>query len=994
MSSTSKKTSWEHGLWPHQIEAVNKIRKYIKSNSKGSALIRMPTGTGKSGIIAVVTQCFKDTPNSLVVVPGKYLKKQLEEDIKEKFWKTIGISPENFPKREVKSFLPSTIKEIPYKSRETNTIFICTIQTLQKIYSKEESKKIYDKLRKKISIVIFDEGHREPAPKWAKAVRNLKKPTILFSATPYRNDYKQFNIDPNYIFVYTYQQAVKNRYIREVEFHEAKYNSPENFVEELLKFYEKFKNNLNPDNNSEPRVIIRCKTNTDVNKIASILKQKGRKVIAIHDCFTNDKKDFHRRDVPNLRKADFTFWVHQYKLIEGVDDPRFRILAIYQPLKNAKQLVQQVGRIIRNPGQKERQKAYILTKPSDKQKDYWSGYLEYEKRNVRAESAPQQIFDEILRILPKYSYVKSNYRKRFDFNEKDLYKQFIYPLSANIYEIENTFSIQSLSKAIRKEWPDKDIDVRKEEIPDNNTVVFTYVKYGNSPILHNRYLFTYDIGFTIAHVSESYLFFYDTYGNSCSYLTKNTKKVNPDVLEHLFYGKGTRISEISLVNMDLGRHSIRRRTLHARSLEDTAPNLVDYANFVSTSCGYVRNKDKQQIQRYIGFTRAKISDHSAVYCKYKDYIKWLGSLAKIIKHGKKSPTLFNRFASLTNPPKDPTPINILLDIDDACKLFETTEGGKALYVDEVCREIKNGKFDLTANSNKYTVGITYDKNKKVYKLQSSKLKKAYTMKETEERRRVNLVAYLNLNQSFRIIPKTSGIIYAYSKFYKPNLPIAGKNTEFPLLSILNPIDKLENIHHEKEIKGPKDDKWEEGTLFHLIDNPSKGTELEQLGRADILVCDDMGTEIADFVVANTGEKRVVLIHAKAFKQTRSISASAFQEVCSQATKNLEIIHPLSDKKPSKLASWDKLWKGKVKRIRKGGANGQDVWGKIRTIIRDPSSSREVWIILGAGFSKGKFETELHKSNPKPQIIQIIYLLQSTWSAVSSIGAKFKIFCSP
>ena len=69
-------------------------------------------------------------------------------------------------------------------------------------------------------MIIVDEGHREPAPKWAESVRELKKPTVLFTATPCRNDHKMFNVDPDYVYTYSHHKAVNERYIREVKFYE------------------------------------------------------------------------------------------------------------------------------------------------------------------------------------------------------------------------------------------------------------------------------------------------------------------------------------------------------------------------------------------------------------------------------------------------------------------------------------------------------------------------------------------------------------------------------------------------------------------------------------------------------------------------------------------------------------------------------------------------------------------------------------------------------
>ena len=64
-----------------------------------------------------------------------------------------------------------------------------TIQALQQIHDDEAE---YAKLAGLFGTVLFDEGHREPAPQWARAARGLGARTILFSATPYRNDLKVF----------------------------------------------------------------------------------------------------------------------------------------------------------------------------------------------------------------------------------------------------------------------------------------------------------------------------------------------------------------------------------------------------------------------------------------------------------------------------------------------------------------------------------------------------------------------------------------------------------------------------------------------------------------------------------------------------------------------------------------------------------------------------------------------------------------------------------
>jgi superfamily II DNA or RNA helicase len=207
------------------------------------------------------------------------------------------------------------------QTEDENTIFICTIQALQDIHIYD--KVSYNKLKERISLVVVDEGHREPAPEWAKAVRELNKPTVLFTATPYRNDHKIFDVDKRFVFVYTHHTAVQEKYIRAVEFRDIERgDSPERFVEEVLFFYNGEFQKSKPQNIINPRVIIRCDTVDDIKVIANLLKKKGKKVVALHENFADVSKGIFRKHVSNPERVDAIFWVHQYKLIEGIDDPR------------------------------------------------------------------------------------------------------------------------------------------------------------------------------------------------------------------------------------------------------------------------------------------------------------------------------------------------------------------------------------------------------------------------------------------------------------------------------------------------------------------------------------------------------------------------------------------------------------------------------------------------------------------------------------------------
>jgi len=161
----------------------------------------------------------------------------------------------------------------------------------------------------------------------------------------------------------------------------------------------------------------------------------------------------------------------------------------------------------------------------------------------------------------------------------------------------------------------------------------------------------------------------------------------------------------------------------------------------------------------------------------------------------------------------------------------------------------------------------------------------------------------------------------------------------------------------------------------------------------------MGTEIADFIALDESKPRVIAIHAKAFSEPKPLSASALHEIGSQALKNLGYFQPYFVGEPENLRRWDGPWnglQGRVdSRIRRGGpTTGRAAWAKIRTALLDPLTVREVWLVLGQGTSRAAFDAERQKPKPAPQVVQMLYALQAAWGAVSSVGCRLRVFCSP
>jgi len=90
-------------LWGHQKTALSTAIAYIngeksipeREQQTEAALLKLPTGTGKSGIIAVLSRCSPQVRKVLVLTPRKALTEQLQNDICYRFWRHIGFDVED-----------------------------------------------------------------------------------------------------------------------------------------------------------------------------------------------------------------------------------------------------------------------------------------------------------------------------------------------------------------------------------------------------------------------------------------------------------------------------------------------------------------------------------------------------------------------------------------------------------------------------------------------------------------------------------------------------------------------------------------------------------------------------------------------------------------------------------------------------------------------------------------------------------------------------------
>ena len=917
-----------------------------------------------------------------------------------------------------------------------DAIFVSTIQLIDRF--RQEAPDKFAKFAASIDIVLVDEGHYEPARSWSVTIRSLGKPAVLFTATPYRNDLRAFVFDAGAIHITRFADVQRDRFIRQVKVVAAKSdNSPNLFAESVLHAFRKEFGGL-PD--ASRKLIVRCERKDDVAKMGAAFAKKGLTVVGLHERFTRQDMrmdNWKRRSPGDPEEAGApAVWIHQHKLLEGVDGPSFRAVAMYGPLGSVRALVQQVGRIIRNPGRKANQTALLLDHRGGQVARNWKRFERYDAAlnlNDLTRGAPD-IVRESFENLPPLDYIAENFRERFDLHAPiNVTSDIAVPTSAYFLETSSSFKLNAFLRAVRHDLEERALDHRHFKLAANKHVIL-YIAWRNSPLLREHYFIELTLHAILVRDFGQHFAYLDT-GGGAPLRAEEMAIQGPVARDHLSrlmsHSSASRITGVATRNAVLGPRAVRVRYTSAASIGDTVPFLDDFQHVPTSMIGISKERwrtnesadgegiegrrPRLAIRRYLGLGRGHITEAGS-RLSLEQYFEWVEEAEKRLSSRRRSVELFGRYARVSGVPHDPDPRNILLDLEEARLVYETLDGEgltahQPLELEDACADCKKErpgmprKFQVRGHGKSFEGTLVFDPTSRRYVIESRELAESFHY--IGDRPGPDLVSFLNSHQAFSILPETPGVLYADGSFFSPDIG-TGANFDpdrFTAGKILATYAELDGITSEKGDKNlikARKTGWNVQSLFGWFD-----ANLDViLERPSLVICDDMGTESADFIALDSDESRVVLIHCKARKTRGIYGASALHEVCGQAVKNCGTLSLFNPLRPPNAKRWHQPWSSNAvdgtveSRVRRGGTGprgnglGDRLWAKMEGRIRVPNVEREVWIILGATLSKKGWEQELRRNDPAPEAIQTTYLIQSTLASIGGANCRLRILCSP
>jgi len=255
--------------------------------------------------------------------------------------------------------------------------------------------------------------------------------------------------------------------------------------------------------------------------------------------------------------------------------------------------------------------------------------------------------------------------------------------------------------------------------------------------------------------------------------------------------------------------------------------------------------------------------------------------------------------------------------------------------------------------------------------------------------RMSLRRYIDREDRFILLFDALSLAYIDGTLFRDDGFVDGGSA---LLRHLRTNTLLDGVTDEKGTFAPRQVTFDADSTFGVIEaNVAEGDE--------ILICDDLGDEWADFIGLNNSSSppRITFYHAK--HGALSLGAGPFHVSVSQAIKNLQRMSLPVESIGAKIRGWRQKYisgggvRTKIPRIARGNAEGlSEEFARARTA---PDAIRRVFIVtssLSRRAVEGALDDVAAGRSPDPYFVQLYWLLMSFFSACTEMNAHGYIVC--
>ncbi len=496
--------------------------------------------------------------------------------------------------------------------------------------------------------------------------------------------------------------------------------------------------------------------------------------------------------------------------------------------------------------------------------------------------------------------------------------------------------------------------------------------------------------------------------------TKYLQRIGDDRLESAIAQENVVFERISLRNMTTSKYALKNKSLEANDLQ-TVLSSAGASRFVA-SAYRVRNSGQRVTATPSTGRIATRSDRSG----YEEMVQYATRYIDRFLDNQNAPLspfirTFARPINLESMLPTLQPRYIAVDVGSLEEvIFDEIEGIRLVHGDEEEAEVltkdevdavvtaldKNftiqkirDEYRITDPDDQHQVGeINLSKSRiSLRKLDIPEIDNIYVepshLPDDAEHERVLLKRYVDRKSLFTIVFSDLSIVYLHGALYKDSTLANGD----ALLRHVTADAGLNQCVSEKGQFVAGQAAFDANSAFGVVVNSIRDN-------GEILICDDLGDEWADFLGVNTTARPNTFSFYHAKHGPAGLGASPLHELVSQAIKNLGRLNPTPEEIERKLPGWEQAYCNNnivtdIQRVIDG--NPAAVYDTINQAISTPDTIRRVYIVtslLSRNQLVETFAAVQGGQSPTPHFVQLYWLLTSFIGACNEIGAYAYIIC--
>lgn len=321
------------GLRNAQVGAIHAIASHFTVHAKTAALVVMPTGSGKTGVLMMAPYLL-ECHRVLIVTPSVMVRGQIAEDYSTlSTLKKATVFNDSVSHPRVYELLHKY--EDKYKNHLLHAdVVIATPSCALSLSEDVDAKDFFD-------IVIVDEAHHTPAKTWTQILKNMADAKhLLFTATPFRLDKKE--IKGQLVFSYPLSLAYRDGIYGEIEYIPVEEGPNKDRVIAKQAETVLFNDRKRGYNHF---IMIRTHSKSSAKELEDIYSSETTLRLKRIDSSMHSKKV--ETAVQELKDQQLDGIICVDMLGEGFDFPNLKIAAVHSPHKSLASTLQFIGRFAR-----------------------------------------------------------------------------------------------------------------------------------------------------------------------------------------------------------------------------------------------------------------------------------------------------------------------------------------------------------------------------------------------------------------------------------------------------------------------------------------------------------------------------------------------------------------------------------------------------------------------------------------------------------------------